>query len=779
LAAILTDFTYLEARNEAGQMFEVGLEMQAAWQSMPAEHMWQRNLRLLHQALRRHINWIHRHHEDYPQALFQCMWNEAWWYDCAEAAKHYDPPQGGWGPDGPPWTRPEPKLSTLLEKWRNARPKDPWMQNVQPPINQLGGGEIACLRGHEDTVTSLSFSHDGRRLASGSDDGKVRIWDVESGTCLFIQRAYGNTMYTVGLSPKGDLVVSGFGIDGSISLWDVQSGSEISSVNGHDSIVNCVNFSPDGSRIVSGSMDDTLRLWNAENGEEILVLRGHEGAIRSAAFSPSGRLIVSGSSDETVRIWAASSGEPLACLRGHDDAVKIVGFSQDSRNIFSANVNRILLWDANTFQEVDRFDINRPASVYIHAFTYNGKRAAIAFSDGILAVRQTGSNESLNPLGHFERGTALAFSPDASKLACGSSTGTIKVWTTRNAKPPVCVRDRVLVARAVFSPTEEYAMSKSTEGAMHIWDTGAGVKVGKFPDSAVMAFAPGCRLIAVGYEDGTLRICTANAGKELCHFNGHERGITAMKFSPDGQYLFSGCANGIVRVWDIDKQQEIGCLGIYKGFLGFRVGGKFCIETLVVSPDGRRLAAVSADNTVLVWDLGTMEALSFFRGHERHIKALYFSPDGLIVITSSCGGFSQRAAVMRVWEACNAKQVTVLYGERSLFIEPHFCDIQFSEDGNRIIAEEKDSGTVYVWDSATYERLEKIEECAAIEPIVNGLPIRALRQGNDIVLEHDGIPVAYYSSNRTGWCAHPSKPIYFGAGSDGGAGIVRLENYRA
>jgi hypothetical protein len=139
LEARLTDLTFLEMKAEAGMVFDPGADFSAACAALP-----HRNLRLLGQALRGDLHFLARH----PTTVFQCLWNRAWWYDCPDAAKHCDPPEGGWGPDGPPWNRPEPKLSTLLDHWRqekeSCQPGFAWVRSLRPPRLPLGGRKCSA-----------------------------------------------------------------------------------------------------------------------------------------------------------------------------------------------------------------------------------------------------------------------------------------------------------------------------------------------------------------------------------------------------------------------------------------------------------------------------------------------------------------------------------------------------------------------------------------------------------------------------------------------------------
>ena len=152
-------------------------------------------------------------------------------------------------------------------------------------------------RPHRRGVISVAFSPDGHRLASGSVDNTVRMWNADTG------------------QPIG------------------------APLTGHTDSVVSVAFSPDGHRLASGSDDQTVRMWNADTGQPIGdPLTGHTDAVSSVAFSPDGHRLASGSHDNTVRLWNADTGQPIGDpLTGHTDAVFSVAFSPDGTRIASGS----------------------------------------------------------------------------------------------------------------------------------------------------------------------------------------------------------------------------------------------------------------------------------------------------------------------------------------------------------------------------------------------------------------------------------------------------------
>ena len=130
---------------------------------------------------------------------------------------------------------------------------------------------VGSLQGHSDTVYSVSFSPDGTKVASGSRDNTVKLWDVTSGECL--QTLEGHSLYvnSVSFSPDGTKVASGSS-DETVKLWDVTSGECLQTLEGHSDYVKSVSFSPDGTKVALGSWDDTIKIWVDPRHKEMKVM---------------------------------------------------------------------------------------------------------------------------------------------------------------------------------------------------------------------------------------------------------------------------------------------------------------------------------------------------------------------------------------------------------------------------------------------------------------------------------------------------------------------------
>ena len=281
-------------------IFELAGDLADALDAIPNGHPRDRLLKLLDEAVRRDIHFIARHRQDYPQALFQCAWNNGWWYDSPEAAQYYEDEYA-------PSPAIEPKLCELIELWRSENEgqalQKPWLRSRRPPPLHLGTAQAAVLAGHEASVLDVAISPNGMLIASGASDGTIRIWDRASARELFVLLGHDEGVNVVEFSPDGRSLASGSD-DTTIRLWSVESGDEIAIFSDKPYNITCLAFSPDGSRIVSGSADNFVQLWNVPRSSLDACFPGHEEGVTCVAFSADGRRLLSGSFDHTVRVWA-------------------------------------------------------------------------------------------------------------------------------------------------------------------------------------------------------------------------------------------------------------------------------------------------------------------------------------------------------------------------------------------------------------------------------------------------------------------------------------------
>jgi len=250
---------------------------------------------------------------------------------------------------------------------------------------------IATLTQHENFVNSVSFSPiiNGKYyLASGSADGTIKIWNVQNWKVIETLEEHKGPVNSVSFSPDGKLLASG-SADGTIKIWKVGDWKpSIATLKGHMSYVYSVSFSPDGEFLASGSYKE-IKIWKVGiwEKEKPQTLRGHDSWINSISFSPDGKFLASGSSDKTIKIWKVQNWTIIQKLEEHNDFVNSVSFMPDGKYLVSVSSDKINIWKVGSWNLIKT--LKGPGKfgyLYSGSFSPDGRYFAIRKGEKSISI---------------------------------------------------------------------------------------------------------------------------------------------------------------------------------------------------------------------------------------------------------------------------------------------------------------------------------------------------------------------------------------------------------
>ncbi|MCG9129429.1 T9SS type A sorting domain-containing protein [Candidatus Poribacteria bacterium] len=441
----------------------------------------------------------------------------------------------------------------------------------------------STLLGHTGGVESISFSSDGKTLASGSDDRNICLWDVNSGSFLTVILEHTENVVSVAFSPDGNTLATG-SRDGSVVLWDTETYMKKYKITGHNEWINEFAFTPDGRTIVSGSLDRTVRLWDTQTGRNIKTFLGHNSSVISVAISPDGKTIASGgrlghsingwfADDFSIKLWDVDSDEPIRTLIGHYSDIYHLSFSKDGSILTSSSDGDIILWDVKTGNPL---------------WTLGGDRD--------------------NPMGR------ITFSPDGNSFITWGRSG-IQFWDLHTKQPiPSYIGLPDGFAYGDYSHDGRTLAVSDVNQDVHLLNISNGVyrtiQTGHYGRFTIPVFSLDGKVLVTGSfpKDKTIRFWDLENNELKYTISNNPDQVYDIKFSPDGKTIATTGKEGVIYLWDypfaIEQPTQIADINS---------DGVVDISDLVLvaanfGKTGENVADVNGDGIVNITDLITVAA---------------------------------------------------------------------------------------------------------------------------------------------------------------------------
>ncbi|MBI5761499.1 MAG: hypothetical protein HZA46_23560 [Planctomycetales bacterium] len=537
---------------------------------------------------------------------------------------------------------------------------------------------------HRDFVHALTFSPDGRTLASAGFR-EVKLWNRPLNVQKFNLAASTGSVAAVAVSPDNKWLATA-SADFSVKVWNLENGQAAKSLVGHTALVSGLTFSPDGTKLLSSSHDKSVRVWNPIDGA-LLSRIDAPSPLNGVAVTPDGTKLVTAGADNLLRVWEFSTASPTKtlstpaapvlavrvspdkkllalgeadgkvtlidlatgqvakALAGHTGAITSVAFSANSARLVSGSADKTTrVWDVATGQVVATITAG-PANVESVALHANGNQAATGFGDGRVAFWKL---DVADPAGRAFAGdngapaAVVAVSPDG-KLHASAGVA--------EAKPAIIVRDIATgnvvkalpghegpVTAIAFRVDNLAIVSGSADKTARVWNLADGKELAKFAvhtnTVTAVAFHPNGQQVVSGAADNSLKLWNVADAKELANCAGHTGAISGVAFHPNGSVVISASADATIRTWNPANGTQAA---------SFPHGQP--VTALALSRDGAKFAASGTDQTNLKLYQLDGKLLFTLAGHAAAIKSLNFSADNLRLVT----GGADNAAI--VWDA--------------------------------------------------------------------------------------------------------------------------------
>jgi WD40 repeat protein len=509
-------------------------------------------------------------------------------------------------------------------------------------IWESASGEMKASWTQAAWVTAIAFSPDARLVATGHDDGAVRIWDWASQKVLHELREHEMAISAVLFSPDGKRLASA-AEDRLIRLWQVDDGSKSGTLTGHTDRVPAMVWHPDGRRLISAGWDTTARVWDTQTCEPIILLNSHAGQVHTLALSTDGNLLACADSDNAIHIWDVNKSKTLGVVREQGGETYCLAFSPDGQKLAAGGTERVIhLWD--TIKDAGTHLPEEPHLTHTAvAVAPNGRRLFSLGAGTALRIWDTETTESAFQLKAYGPVRSFAASPDGRWVAASLNMDNnpnqtlLALWKADTGQRVIRLEGQNdPVTCLAFRPDSAALASASFQSAdVWLWSVPQGEPLLLIPNAGDgcaienVAFHPQGRLLAVtGIDymstsgvDGQVALWDVEDKKQKLVFRG---GATAAAFHPSGNWLAVASLVQSIRIYELSSREQVNEL----------TGHAEAVACLAYSPDGRWLASGGDDRTLRLWEAttgtlrGTVEL-------DSQVKAVAFSPDGRYLFTGN------------------------------------------------------------------------------------------------------------------------------------------------
>ncbi|MBT9312410.1 toll/interleukin-1 receptor domain-containing protein [Leptothoe kymatousa] len=578
----------------------------------------------------------------------------------------------------------------------------------------------------EESVQEISFSPDGRYLATRSSDNMGKLWDVTEKKLI---EQFSSEKISFG--PKNRYFVSHHSDQG-IVIWSLQESKQVQRFDLPGKNLKDVQFGSDGRYMVAHSDANTATLWDLDSGQQVGGF-SPGNTVEKVVFSPQGKYLATLHSGNRVTIWNVQTAK-----QEHDrpyiGTAYDVRFSPNDR-YFAYRVSDTEIWVQDLQDSTNHSRIRHIGNVKDIRFSPKSPYVTNRYTNEVVRLWDLQATKSVDRIEHQGSVEGVSFSPDGRYLAVSGQDNTAIVWDLDQRKQAIAIFHDNKVEDIRFSPGSKYLATRTTgTQSMRVWDIANDIEAARIAHTGNVtdfSFSPDGRYIATGSEDKTVKVWDLERNEEVARIS-HDRAITNLSFSADGQSLATGSADKTARVWDLSLQSnvtqvvhDVDSLGdssfsLDGRYLAIANGNKIVsvwnlqddrqinlshtvdMTNVNFSPDGSYLSTYGSDGKVRVWNWSKDDSAPAITIEASEITAVAFDPKGQylaigqsVVIDSEGDAADSKKNIAVIWDLKNNQKI------ESLVHEGAINDLSFSPD-SQYLATASDDKIARVWNLETY-----------------------------------------------------------------------------